>query len=159
MTLTDDNQPPTHAPLDPLAHAQRLRYHESLQAALICGTIVALSFVLHPDAHGYGTHRQLLLPPCFFRVLTHLPCPFCGMTTGFTLMARGHVAAAAQCNFMAPLAFVATAAIALLGIWGLITGRRWIPPFVRTKVFAKLLLAVVLIFWIANIMNLMVLRL
>jgi hypothetical protein len=150
--------PQTRAPHNPIAHARRLRYLESLQAALICGTIVALSFVLHPDSHGYGTHRQLLLPPCFFRMATHLPCPFCGMTTGFALMARGRVAAAAQCNFMAPPAFIATVMIALLGLWGLITRRRWIPGFARTKLFAKLLLAVVLAFWIANIMNLLVLQ-
>ncbi|MHB8993820.1 MAG: DUF2752 domain-containing protein [Armatimonadota bacterium] len=155
-----DNHPPlqTHAALDPIAHARRLRFHESLQAALICGTIVALSFVLHPDSHGYGTHRQLLMPPCFFRVLTHLPCPFCGMTTGFTLMARGQVAEAAQSNFMAPPGFIATVLIGLLGLWGLITKRRWIPAFARTKIIPKLLLAVILAFWIANIMNSLVLR-
>ena len=95
---------------------------------------------------------------CFFRTMTHLPCPFCGMTTGFALMARGRVAAATQSNFMAPPAFIATALIFLLGVWGLVTRRRWIPTFVRTKTFAKLLLAVLLAFWIANIMNVLVLR-
>lgn len=131
---------------------------ESWQAFAICATLLALSFVLHPDPRGYGTHQHLLLPPCFFRLLTHLPCPFCGMTTGFALMARGQVAAAARSNFMAPGAFALTVLIALLALWGLLTGRAWIPPVTRTNRFARLVLVVIAVFWVANIVNQVVLR-
>jgi hypothetical protein len=147
-----------YTPADPVAHARRLRRNESLQAFVIGTTLIALSFVLHPDPHGYGTHRQLLMPPCFFRAVTHLPCPFCGMTTGYTLMARGHVAPAAQCNLMAPPAFALTIILALLGLWGLLTGRDWIPRFARAKVFFNLILAAILVFWVANLVNELVLR-
>lgn len=35
------------------------------------------------------THLQLGLPPCTFRVMTGVPCPACGMTTSFALLAHG----------------------------------------------------------------------
>ena len=52
--------------------------------------------ILHYDAQGaplrMGTHRQLGLPPCTFYTFTGgLPCPSCGMTTSFALLARGDV--------------------------------------------------------------------
>jgi hypothetical protein len=50
-----------------------------------------LSFLLEPDPRGLGTHQQVLLVPCNFYALTGLPCPFCGVTTAFAHMARGHV--------------------------------------------------------------------
>ena len=45
---------------------------------------------LRPDPSGLGTHTELHLPACGFYVLFHKPCPSCGMTTAFALMAHGH---------------------------------------------------------------------
>ena len=159
-TMTNDTagSPIRYTVADPVAHAQRLRRNESLQAFIICTILIGLSFILHPDPRGFGTHRQLLMPPCFFRLLTHLPCPFCGMTTGYAQMARGHVPQAAQAILMAPGAFVLTALIGLLGLWGLLTGRDWIPRFARSKYFCNVLLAIILVFWVANIVNQLVLK-
>jgi len=159
-TMTNDNASPPirYTVPDPVAHARRLRHNESLQAFVIGTVLIGLSFVLHPDPRGFGTHRQLLMPPCFFRLLTHVPCPFCGMTTGYAQMARGHVRQAVQANLMAPGAFVLTAVIALLGLWGLLTGRDWIPRFARSKYFFNVLLAIILGFWVANIVNQLVLK-
>jgi hypothetical protein len=143
---------------DPTGHARRLRRIESIEALVICGALIALSFVLRPDPRGFGTHQQLLMPPCFFRLVTHLPCPFCGMTTGYALMARGRAGEAAHCNLMAPAAFALTAVIGLLGLWGLLTGRDWVPRWARSRQFPNVLLAIILVFWIANIVNLLVLK-
>lgn len=158
MSQTPCSSRPLYAPADPVAHARRLQRHASWQAFLIGTALLALSFVVHPDPRGFGTHRQLLMPPCFFRLLTHLPCPFCGMTTGYALMARGQVAKAAHCNLMAPPAFVATALLALLGLWGLLTGRHWLPRFMSNPIFPRLLLAVILAFWVANLVTELVLK-
>ena len=50
------------------------------------------------------------LPPCFFRRLTGIPCPFCGLTTASAWLARGQIEAAWNSNMLSPivgLAFVA----------------------------------------------------
>ena len=125
--------------------------HDAVAALLVCSSIILFAFLLHPNPQGYGTHRQLLLPPCFFRLMTRLPCPFCGMTTGFTWMARGHVGQAARCNLMAPLGFVATCLFALLGLYGVVTGRGWLPRVFSDPGFSRLLLIVIGVSWLANL--------
>ena len=50
--------------------------------------VLFLAWWLSPDPRGYGTHEQLGLPPCSAELLFGLPCPFCGMTTSFSLMAH-----------------------------------------------------------------------
>jgi hypothetical protein len=49
------------------------------------------------------THRQLLLPPCTFKVATGLPCPSCGMTTSFALLVRGDVVNSLRANAVGTL--------------------------------------------------------
>ncbi len=65
---------------------------------------------LRPDPQGFGTHTQLGLPPCSFRVLTGYPCPACGMTTAFAWTLRGRLDRAFFANpggaVMAPLCFL-----------------------------------------------------
>lgn len=53
------------------------------------GGLLVVSRWLEPDPSGHGTHLQLGLLPCSFYVLTGLPCPLCGATTSFALMADG----------------------------------------------------------------------
>jgi hypothetical protein len=49
------------------------------------------------------THLQLGLPPCTFRVLTGVPCPSCGMTTSFALLARGDIVNSMRANAVGTL--------------------------------------------------------
>lgn len=58
---------------------------------------------LRPDPRGYGTHRQLGLPPCTFQLLWDIPCPSCGGTTAFSLFVRGRWVAALRSNAGAAL--------------------------------------------------------
>ena len=60
---------------------------------LAIAALLALRFVT-PDSRGVGTHEQLGLLPCFTHALTGFPCPFCGMTTAVTHVARGQWAEA-----------------------------------------------------------------
>lgn len=125
--------------------------HDAWAAALVAGAILALSFVLSPSPAGYGTHRKLLMPPCFMRLATSVPCPFCGMTTGFTHMARGHIQDAAQANLMAPAGFVACLIMAFLGLYGAITGRVWLPRLLGEQHFYRVLMILILALWAANL--------
>jgi hypothetical protein len=60
-------------------------------------------FFLHPSPTLEGTHTQLFLPPCIFKWVTHIPCPFCGATTSFTLMAHGKFHLALLANPWGPV--------------------------------------------------------
>lgn len=117
----------------------------------ICLGVVVASFLLTPDPKGYGTHQQLLLLPCMFHELTGLPCAFCGMTTGFALMARGQVGAAFAANLMAPVGFVLTVLIGLLGLRAAICGRSFVPALGKHPRAPVVFAAVVLVFWAANV--------
>ena len=60
-------------------------------AALGTGTVLGIATQLTPAVDGHGTHTQLGLSDCSFLVLTGAPCPMCGATTTFTLLAHLHV--------------------------------------------------------------------
>jgi len=77
------------------------------------GFVIALSFLLVPDARGHGTHEQLGLPPCMTLRTFGFPCPFCGMTTAFVYMAHGHLLQAFQTQPAGALAFPMAFAFAL----------------------------------------------
>jgi hypothetical protein len=60
--------------------------------------VLAVAVAIEPDARGYGTHTQLGLPPCGFRLLTGSVCPGCGLTTAFAHGIRGEWSLAASAN-------------------------------------------------------------
>jgi len=79
-------------------------------AALVVGALG-----LEPDPRGYGTHEQLGLPPCGFLPGSGIPCPTCGVTTAFTLVAHGRpIEAVAAQPFGALLGAIALALPVLL---------------------------------------------
>jgi Protein of unknown function (DUF2752) len=67
-----------------------------LSLGLIAGFCLAAS--LQPDPSGFGTHRQLGLPPCIVRLVFGIPCPSCGMTTSFACLMRGQLEGAFRAN-------------------------------------------------------------
>jgi hypothetical protein len=95
--------------------------------ALGCGFVLLVARLLTPDPRGVGTHQQLGLPPCFTLTALHIPCPFCGMTTAFSLMAHGRVAQAFVTQPAGALAFVLAGVAAAAGVWASSTARLPIP--------------------------------
>jgi hypothetical protein len=77
--------------------------------------------MLKPDERGFGTHQQLGLPPCTFKVLAGVRCPSCGMTTAWSNLMRGRMTQAAAAN-MGGVALGVTAVG--LGPWALVSGIR-----------------------------------
>ena len=97
------------------------------------GTLVAASLVLavarwlKPALIGYGTHTQLGLPPCNFLLLTHLPCPSCGLTTSFAWAIRLQFGKAFSANPFGILAFLGTVSLiptSIFLLWRRISFRR-----------------------------------
>lgn len=77
------------------------------------GAVVGLSLWLTPSPAGFGTHRQLGLPPCEFGAMTGIPCPGCGLTTSFAHTAHGHIVSGFASHLMGPPLFFVTLVLAL----------------------------------------------
>ncbi len=90
--------------------------------ACVAIAVLAASRALTPDASGYGTHTQVLMLPCTFHAVTHLPCPLCGLTTSFSLTARGALRGGFESHLLGPPLFVLTALMAVAGIVSLLPG-------------------------------------
>ena len=93
---------------DPYGRADRII---AVGMAAIAGGVLGVARWLHPAARGYGTHTELLLPPCNFLRLTHLPCPSCGMTTSFAWAERMDFWQAILANPFGLLLFFGTVAL------------------------------------------------
>lgn len=78
-----------------------LAWHVRVAAGLGAGVLLALLVTaswLRPDPTGQGTHQQLGLPPCAWRVILGIPCPTCGMTTAWSHLWRGEIQQSLQAN-------------------------------------------------------------
>jgi len=83
----------------------------SLALAVGTGVVLALSAWLEPSPDGHGTHLQLGLGTCTFLQLTDVPCPMCGATTTFALMAHLRIAEAIANQPFAVLLFLMTVGV------------------------------------------------
>ncbi|MBI5368977.1 MAG: DUF2752 domain-containing protein [Planctomycetes bacterium] len=121
-----------------------------LLACLLGATAaVALALWLRPDPRGFGTHEQLGLLPCGFKRVTGLPCPTCGMTTSFALLARGRLAAAADVQPFGAFLFLATIGAGLLSAAELFARYPFLDRLaaVRWRWFGPLLAACFFLAW------------
>ena len=91
-------------------------HFRALNILLFIGATIVLvtAVLLEPDPNGVGTHQQLGLPPCVFLSLLGIPCPLCGMTTSFALMADGDLVGAFQNQPFAAVLFLLTAVSAIV---------------------------------------------
>jgi len=87
--------------------------------AIVAGcalVVLDIAWWLEPAAAGHSTHTQLGLPGCTFMDVTGVPCPMCGATTTFSLLAEGQVVRGVVNQPFASLLFFAT--VAVVGISG-----------------------------------------
>ena len=115
------------------------------------GAILIVAHLLLPDPTGYGTHEQMFILPCIFRWATGLPCPFCGMTTAFALMARGEWAAAFGIHVLGPAAYLVVGGVLLAGVIGLLRNRRALPQWLFGQRAGRVILLIILLGWAVNL--------
>ncbi len=141
---------------EPSPHARSGDRFEAFIVVFLAAVILVVAWFLSPDPDGYGTHRKLLLLPCIFRTITGLPCPFCGMTTAFTFMARLQVAQAFGAHALGPLAYLLTWVAGLRGVYALARGLPLVPAWMGGLRGTKVFLILVGAGWIINIIRVLV---
>ncbi len=71
----------------------RSRLARWMNAGVALGALAVLAVArwLDPSPLGHATHTQLGLPGCSFLTVTGVPCPMCGATTTWSLLAHGRI--------------------------------------------------------------------
>jgi hypothetical protein len=123
----------------------------------LASAVLAIARALTPDPAGFGTHTQLGLPPCLFRVLTGLPCPSCGLTTAFAHMARLEITDALRAHALGPLLFALTLLLIPLSTWGMLRAWPVAHAIKRLRVarLAAIIAAAVLGCWLVRVLTLL----
>ena len=80
--------------MQPVRREDRNRLSRPARWLLSLAPLLSLAAVLiYPAYAGWASQRGLPAHPgCPFRLLTHLPCPFCGMSRSVALLYRGDIA-------------------------------------------------------------------
>lgn len=94
--------------------------------ALALAALLGVAAALTPDRQGFGTHQQLGLPECSFRLLFDRPCPACGMTTSFSHFTHGQWRLAARANPAGFLLALTSLLVCLYLLGAVVTGRQWL---------------------------------
>lgn len=132
-------------------HAGRLDKYQRRNYAIggcLLLALLGLAAFLTPDASGYGTHRQLGLPPCTFRSIFRMHCPTCGMTTSWSHLMRGNLGASVRANAGGTCLALLTAAG---GVWAILVAYRGIVrprlPRCLPTVACSAVVAVIVVDW------------
>ena len=120
---------------------------------LLLVLLFALAARLDPEPDGYGTHKQLGLPGCWFVQELEIRCPSCGMTTAWAHLMNANLLASLKANtggfllaLMSLLAAPWLLARAVTGRWNL---DRYKDKLVMSSIV--IWICVVLIEWIIRL--------
>jgi hypothetical protein len=105
---------------------RRLDFQERLLAlgiVLCVAIVIAGARAMPPDPRGFGTHEWLGLQPCRTLQWFGVPCPFCGMTTSFSLIAHGQLIKSFTCQPAGMLLFLAMICVGITAAIAAATGR------------------------------------
>ncbi|MCE9563406.1 MAG: DUF2752 domain-containing protein [Planctomycetes bacterium] len=114
------------------ARAGRYARFGLLAVAAVLACVFGAAFYINPygpdgSPRTMATHTQLGMPPCNFVMMMGKPCPACGMTTSFSLLVRGDVAASMRANWTGTIIAVLWA---LAMVWALASGIKNRPLFI-----------------------------
>ena len=99
----------------------------SIFLAVGTGVVIGIAIWLEPSPLGHSTHMQLGLNTCSFLSATGYPCPMCGATTTFTLMAHLRPLQALATQPFAALLFCMTVGVFGVSVAEVLQPRdRWI---------------------------------
>ncbi len=87
-----------------------------------CGAPLVLAAWLKPATQGIGTHTQLGLPPCGFKMATGYPCATCGCTTAFAHATNGSLLQSFLTQPFGAVLAVSLAMLTLIAGWAAVTG-------------------------------------
>ena len=93
-----------------------LALYRAVNTLLLIGAVAILAVAawLEPDSAGFGTHTQLGFSECVIMKRFSMPCPMCGMTTTFALMADLRPLQAIKNQPFGFILFLATVVIAVV---------------------------------------------
>ncbi|MFN3168380.1 MAG: DUF2752 domain-containing protein [Phycisphaeraceae bacterium] len=108
-----------------------------------------LAATLTPSDAGMGTHTQMGLPDCGFKVITGYPCATCGCTTSFAHAANGSLLTSFLNQPFGALLALFCAMLALVSAWSAWSGMSMthVGRFAANKRTILCWLAVLLVAW------------
>jgi len=92
--------------------------------ALGCATMLGLGAWATPNPAGHGTHTQLGMPPCGWKLALGYPCATCGMTTSVSHAAHANIWASMKAQPFGFLVALAAGVAFWVCLHGAATGSR-----------------------------------
>lgn len=117
--------------------------------ALACAAPLVFAATLTPAAAGIGTHTQMGLPECGFKLATGLPCATCGCTTAFAHAADGSLLMSLMTQPFGAVLSIALAMMTLIAGWSAVSGMSLAPlgRVMATKGFVLSWIVLLLAAW------------
>jgi hypothetical protein len=124
-------------------------------ALIIAGALI-VPFLLDPGTVTASTtlsglHTRLHLPPCLFLAITGLPCPFCGLTTSFTLLTHGTLGRAFLANPSGPPLYGIMLCLLVIYVILRLRGRENLLLSLINRISGKMLIIMLVVMWIARL--------